>query len=200
MCSCIMDTVLHKIPQNGKFIPTPGNKSVIGATATQFRLKQSAPNLPRRFEASTVGKRAAKLGSDSANGEDRDAFSGARPCEIRTYTVKDSRLRNRGFKITDIKPSQDRLEMERLNEVPRYAWKLKVNEATSNYGVLFENLPGGYGPAPGSLLRGNNYPSSTVILGNSAPEDSLNEQILAQRVARQTPLQPINYTPRYTTQ
>ena len=195
-----MDTILYKVPLNGKFVPTPGNKSVIGATATQFRLKQTEPNFPRRFIPSTVGKHASRLGSDSANGDDRDVFSGARPYQIRTYSVKDSRLRNRGVKVTDIKPTQDRVEMERLNEVPRYAWKLKVDEAQSNYGALFEDLPGGYGPPPGALLRGNNYPEATIILGQQAPADSLNEQILAQRIAREVAVQPINYTPRYTTQ
>lgn len=196
-----METLLYRKPVKTQNVPTPGNVASIGATATQFRLKQSCPEMNSRFTPGTIGKKSSRFGSDSTNGDTKSNFTKTYPWMVRANVSKDKRLRVKGQKIVDLKVNQDRNEQPTLNEVPRYSWKLKVNEATSDYGSLFKDLPYGYGPSAGSILRGNNYPESTVILGINKPEDSFGELLYAQKLLQLEgkTKTPINFTPRYQT-
>lgn len=193
-----METVLTELPPSGFLdnwtrVPTPGNKASIGATATQFRLKQSAPYMASRFETGTTGLSSHSLGSNSANGGQVSDLTGWRSNDARVIQPKSSRLRNYGVKVTSIRPSQDRSFLPISKQIDKYDWQLKVDAATSNYGSLFEDLPHGYAPPPGSLLRGGNYPGVTNILGDRPPQSNVEELVFAKRFAENLP--PINFTP-----
>jgi hypothetical protein len=169
----IMETLLYYQRANPTPVPTPGTHASIGATATQVRLKQTTPDLRSRFQKDSTGAGALRFGSDSTGGTKRSLMNGSYKYKTKTILVKDAHLRNRGVRVRDLRPTQDRHEEPVLAMVPRYSWKLKENQVTSNYGVLFQDMPGGYAPQPGDVLRGTSYPRSLTIMEEDKPPDDI---------------------------
>jgi hypothetical protein len=185
-----METLSYRSNYAKTFVPTPGNVASVGATATQFRLKQSTPEMPNRYYAANVGNNAARLGSNTINGTATNRYANGPQAALSVSTVGDSRIRNRGFVVSDNYVNQGRQEEPILNQKPRYSWKLKVDEAQSDYGTLFQDLPGGYGPESNTLLRGTSYPRATVVFGIPAPQTPLAQQVYARQISQALP--PLN--------
>lgn len=166
-----METLVYRQNvQSGIVLPTPGNVAPLGATETQYRLKQTLPSMNRRFAPDSTGAKAAK----------KFGAKVSQPSKVRTIQPPPSNLRERGTKITDTVVNQSRHEEPRVNSVNRYQWKLKVGQAKSAYGTLFQDLPGGYGPEPYSMLRGTSTPRMTLVPGDPAPPEVQGRYVMEQ--------------------
>lgn len=163
-----MEDVLNYVPRRGVTIASPGPVATLGTTATQIRLKSSSPDSPLRFEKGTVKKQAARLGTMVSDGQVANPIS-----KGNGYTAEiplRGRLRKQGTRYQALVP-EDRDAITNVATNIMNSYTILKNEVNSNFGSLFQDLPDGYKPPPGAMLRGGNFP--TMYGSDDPPESSV---------------------------
>ena len=145
---------------------SPGVVGSVGDALGGVRLKQSAPDMPMRYEAAFAGVNTPITGSNVQDGFSYSYSSGGGPAR-----TLESGWANRGFKTNhgwryqDLRAPDTTLETLTL-PTERYSWynKIATIYEAKRTGDLFLPLPGPYEPT--SLTRGTQYP---VVTERMAP-------------------------------
>jgi hypothetical protein len=160
----------------------PGSVGSVGDVNLTPRFKQSAPELPMRYDPYFRGKKECPLGSNVQNGTQKSYDSkGMGP-----VTVDSNWGGRRNFKISHGWIYQDMREPDKrvepiLGTTPNYSYQNKlatVYEAKTR-GEKFLPLPGGYIPSPGEITRGGAYPFvRNMEPGMDPPSSQLQDAML----------------------
>lgn len=161
----------------------PGSVGSVGDVNLTPRFKQSAPDLPMRFDPYFRGKKESRLGSNVQNGTQKSYDSrGMGP-----VTVDSNWGGRRNFKISHGWVYQDMREPDKrvepiLGSTPNYSYQNRlatVYEAKTR-GEKFLPLPGGYIPSPGEITRGGAFPHVRGLEQGTQPPGSTVEEITVE--------------------
>ena len=153
----------------------PGPVGTVGDVLLGVRLKQSAPELPQRWDPSFSGKNEVFSGSNVSDGYSPGFTTGGGVARTITRRMP----YRQGFKtpvgwvMEDIVPTE-RSRTALMGSVGQYSWESKVGEIkrAKTTGEFFKPLPLGYGLADGVTPRGSNIPrivAESTGEGNALP-------------------------------
>ena len=150
----------------------PGNVGSVGDVNLQVRLKQSAPDMPMRFDQTWSHQNEVALGSNVRDGSRGGYMNSGLPA-----MVVDSNWVNRKFKTRhgwiyqDLR-APDTLHEPLLGSQPHHDWNNKVATAYEAFrtGNGFLPLPGAYALSPGEVPRGGSIPR---IVGSEQREQGI---------------------------
>ena len=143
----------------------PGPVGSVGDVLCQPRLKQSAPDLPMRFDPNFSHQNEVFLGSNVQDGQFTSYDSGGGMAR----TV-DSNWVNRKFKTShgwiyqDLR-GPDTLHEPFTGETPDYSWQNKIATAYEAFrsGNSFLPVTGAYAQSPGEVTRGGDVPRIVAV-------------------------------------
>lgn len=153
----------------------PGPVGSVGDVLLGVRLKQSAPELAGRWDASYSGKNEVYSGSNIADGYHAGFTSGGGVAKTLTKRMP----YRQGFKTPvgwikeDVRPV-DRTRTALMGSLGQYSWDAQVGriERASSTGEFFKPLPGGYAAGEGQVPRGSQIPrivAESTGEGNALP-------------------------------
>jgi len=150
---------------NHSFIQ-PGNVGSVGETLVQVRYKQSAPDLPMRYDPLFSHKNMVSNGSNVQNGTIVSYDSGggaARTISSNWGGRRHFKVRH-GWIMQDLR-APDKIHEPATGEIPSYDWNNKIATAYDSFrtGNLFLPIPGPYTPAYGEFARGGEGPTRELI-------------------------------------
>jgi hypothetical protein len=150
----------------------PGNVGSVGDVLGQVRLKNSAPEMPFRWEMSSAKKNESRVGSNVQNGTSASFTSGGMGPEVidSGWGGRDEFYTLRGWTHQDIS-TPDKLVVPVDIPAPSYSWENRmanVYEARTT-GQNFLPLPGGFAPE-GGVPRGGQVPQ-TIGIGGTETEN-----------------------------
>ena len=137
---------------------TPGANASVGEVNTSVRLKQSAPDMPLRFDPYTSFMNQVKNGSNVQNGQNKSYSSGGGPARtLDSNWLPGGRRRyiRQGWICQDVRAPDT--EHQPINVgTPQYNWHNKVATAydVRRTGDRFLPLPGPYILHPSQISRG----------------------------------------------
>lgn len=143
---------------------SPGAVGSVGDCLIQSRLKQNTPDSPMRWQYGTVGKDSILKGTNLQDGMKLNIATMGGPAK----TIDSNWGGRREFKTRVGWIYQDLRQVDKsvipiMGNTPNYSWNNKIAttyKATIS-GDKFLPMPGGYSAAPGTMLRGGNYPTAT---------------------------------------
>lgn len=145
----------------------PGSVGSVGDVLGQVRLKNSAPELPFRWEMSSAKKNESRVGSNVQNGTKPSFTSGGMgPETIDTaWGGRDTFTTVRGWTHQDIS-APDKMVVPVDIPAPSYSWenRLATIYDARRTGQNFLPLPGGFQPE-GGVPRGGQVPQIEAIGG-----------------------------------
>ncbi len=165
----------------------PGKVGSIGDPLTAVRLKQSAIDLPPRYDALNplgVSKRLGTFVQDGTlGGTPARAFGGE-------FTNPDP-WSPRGFTVTNVIPS-DRVADPVFLGVNQLTWKNNVAQTYDAImgGKKFMPVPGSFTLAPGELPRGGGGPSETTLDSTASTGELLTNLVNTLSAKTPTPEDP----------
>jgi hypothetical protein len=143
----------------------PGTVGSVGDVIVTPRYKQSAPDLPVRFDPEFSGKNASRLGANVTDGTAVAYLTGGGPAAaIDSYWGGRRDFRTcHGWIHQDIRAT-DRTIQPMLGATPDYSWnnKLATTYRAMHTGDQFLTVPGQYAPAAGDITRGGAFPRITA--------------------------------------
>ena len=152
----------------------PGSVGSVGDVLGQVRLKNSAPDLPYRWEMSTAKKNEPRVGSNVQNGSQASFTSGGLGAEtIDSTWTRDTFMTQRGWTHQDLS-APDKLVIPVDIPAPSYSWanrQANIYEARRT-GQNFLPLPGGFAPE-GGVPRGGSAPQMEAIGGGAVDRITL---------------------------
>ena len=162
---------------------SPGWVGSVGDVLVTPRLKQSAPDLPTRYEAWAAGDNAVFLGSNVQDGQHISQSSGGGPsrCIDSNWSGSRSFKTRRGWYMEDIRAPDNFVEPY-VSSLGDYSWRNKVATVYDSLrtGENFLPVPGQYRLAPGQVPRGGLVPRVTdVNFGDTAANRLMSSAVLS---------------------
>lgn len=152
----------------------PGSVGSVGGTNLQVRLKQSAPDLPLRYDPLFSHKNMIANGSNVQDGSIPSYMSNGGPARVinsnwggrRHFKVR------HGWIMQDLR-APDKFHEPEVDNIPRFDWNNRIATTYQAHrtGNMFLPLPGPYMPAPGEMTRGGREPIFTQIAGDLIPDN-----------------------------
>lgn len=178
----------------------PGPVGSVGDVHLTPRFKQSAPDLPMRFDPVFAFQNEVALGSNVTDGQHRNYDSGGGPARTRDTNWGNKKFKTRhGWIMQDLR-APDTLHEPETGELPHYDWNNRIATAYNarRTGNQFLPLPHGYGPGPGDVPRGGQVPRIVATEAREEEADLTNrfrddiatgDRGVISRVARYDPPQ-----------
>lgn len=137
----------------------PGPVGSVGDVLTSVRIKQSSPDMPFAYQKTFSPVNDVYRGSNVQDGQWYSFSDGGYNAQVkkRKLNKNGSFKSDVGWIHQDIVPT-DRNTEPMLLDQPQQGFKTQVAEILQRQGDMFPSLPGGYGPQPGTTLRGNQTP------------------------------------------
>lgn len=159
---------------------SPGAVGSVGDCIVTPRLKQSAPDLAERYDASFAGQNAVFLGSNVQDGQHIGYDSGGGPSRLldSNWSGNRSFKTKRGYYMQDVR-APDKFVEPYVSSLGDYSWRNKVATTYEalRTGENFLPLPGPYRLSPGEVPRGGNVPRVTDINYGDLANNKLNSSV-----------------------
>lgn len=137
----------------------PGPVGSVGDVLTSVRIKQSMPDMPFAYDKKFGPSTDILRGSNVQDGQWFSFSDHGYNAQVKRRKLnKASSFKvDVGWIHQDIVPVERNTEPMLLDQ-PQQGFKTQVASILQKQGEMFKSLPGGYGPRPGDILRGNQYP------------------------------------------
>lgn len=148
----------------------PGPVGSVGDVLTSVRIKQSMPDMPFAYDKKFGPSTDILRGSNVQDGQWFSFSDHGYNAQVkkRKLNKAGSFKADVGWMHQDIVPVDRRTEPMLLDQ-PAQGFKTQVASILARQGDMFQTLPGGYGPQPGAILRGNQYPVNQSGISSTEP-------------------------------
>lgn len=160
---------------------SPGVQGPVGDVLLGVRLKQSAPDLPTRWDPAFSGKKIVALGSNISDGQSVGYCSGGGPARVFDSNWQSGRSfkTNIGWRVEDIALPDKNVEPF-VRPLGDYSWRDRVATVYEalRTGDNFLPVPGPFAPARGEVPRAPSVRVTDIIGGEAILEDGIIEKPL----------------------
>lgn len=172
-----MQSIVSDDTVKNRWLISPGAVGSVGDVVGAVRLKQSAADLPMRWDKTfPVGKGLNRVGSNVTDGSHENIESGGGPARVLDSNWQSGRKmkRNVGWMFQDYR-APDNLVEPYVSSTFDFDWRNKIATVyeAKRPGQMFLPLPGGYAPSPGELTRGASVRITDIEPGDLVPEKSV---------------------------
>lgn len=155
---------------------SPGAQGSVGDTLMGVRLRQSAPDMPTRWDKKFSGHNEIFLGSNVSDGQSTSYVSGGGPARVYDSNWQSGRSfrTNYGWQVEDITIPDKNVEPF-MSSLGDYTWRNKVATVYEalRTGDNFLPLPGPFRPADNVVPRAPSVRVTDIIGGDPIFEDSI---------------------------
>lgn len=160
----------------------PGPVGSVGDALTSVRIKQSMPDMPFAYDQTFNPSSDVLRGSNVQDGRWQSFTDKGYGAQVKRRKLENEPIKQAiGWRQQDIIRT-DRTTDPILQDQPSHGFKSQIASILYRQGDMFQDLPKGYQPEQGVLLRGNMYPRNVGSAMGATPLPAKTEQLLSSIV------------------